>query len=92
MIQRIPYSIVILSDLDDKYHHGVYAFITMMDHLNATCNPYIYMLLNPGFKSSYRNFRGRTNNANSASTLNHSRKSVQLAAVKAAVKNTNSKF
>jgi hypothetical protein len=49
---------VILSDFGNTYSHGVYAIVTLMAHLNATINPYVFITLNPGFKDSYKKFKG----------------------------------
>jgi hypothetical protein len=60
---------VILFDFNDTYSHGVYAFVTLLAHVNAALNPYVYIFLNPGFKETFKK-KNNFNNSISISLCN----------------------
>jgi hypothetical protein len=52
-LKRFPYAFANIIDFADHASKGLHIFTVFIAHFNSTINPYVYMLLNPGFKKFY---------------------------------------
>jgi hypothetical protein len=57
----MPLGIAFIWDFGDHLHNAIHIVFVLLAHMNSSLNPFIYMYLNPGFKTFLDHLKNNQN-------------------------------